>query len=115
MTTTDAPAQPLGRDTILAVGAMATAVFAIAVDFTAPTVALAEIEGDLDADLSTVQWVLSGYSLVLAVLIVFAGRLADLHGRRRLFFIGAGVFAAASVVAALAPGVEVLLAARARR
>jgi len=113
VTTTDAPAPPLGRDTLVAVGAMATAVFAIAVDFTAPTVALAEIEGDLDADLSTVQWVLSGYSLVLAVLIVVAGRLADLHGRRRLFMIGAGVFAAASVVAALAPGVEVLLAARA--
>ena len=64
---------------------------------------------DLDSDLSTVQWVLNGYSLTLAVLIVLAGRLADMHGRRRLFFIGAGLFTVASLAAALAPGIGVLL------
>jgi MFS family permease len=59
-----------------------------------------------------VQWVLNGYSLTLSVLIVVAGRLADMHGRRRLFFIGAGTFSVASLVGALAPGIAVLLAAR---
>ena len=59
------------------------------------------------------QWVLNGYSLTLAVLIVLAGRLADMHGRRRLFFIGAGLFAVASLAAALAPGIGVLLSRRA--
>ena len=47
------------------------------------------------------------------MLIVTGGRLADMFGRRRLFFIGAGIFAGFSLVAALAPSIGVLLAARA--
>jgi EmrB/QacA subfamily drug resistance transporter len=110
--TAPAPAPPIGREAMWSLVATCVAVFAVAIDFTAPTVALSRIERDLDSDLSTVQWVLNGYSLTLAVLIVVAGRLADMHGRRRLFFIGAGVFAVASLGAALAPGIGVLLTAR---
>jgi len=106
------PAPRIGRDAIWALVATCLAVFAVAVDFTAPTVALTRIEADLDSDLSTVQWILNAYSLTLAVLIVIAGRLADLHGRRRLFFVGAGLFTVASLGAALAPGIGVLLTAR---
>ncbi len=105
-------AAPIGRQARWALVATGVAVFAVAIDFTAPTVALSRIERDLDSDLSTVQWVLNAYSLTLSVLIVLAGRLADMHGRRRLFFIGASGFAVASLAAALAPGIAVLLAAR---
>jgi EmrB/QacA subfamily drug resistance transporter len=103
----------LDRGTLLALGAMAMAVFLIANDFTALSVALPNIEADFDSDVSTVQWVINGYALVFGVLIVTGGRLADMFGRRKLFFIGAAIFATFSAVAAAAPGIGVLLAARA--
>jgi EmrB/QacA subfamily drug resistance transporter len=103
----------LDRGTILALGAMALAVFLIANDFTALSVALPNIEREFDSDVSTVQWVINGYALVFGVFIVTGGRLADMFGRRRLFFVGAGIFAAFSAVAAIAPSLGVLLAARA--
>jgi EmrB/QacA subfamily drug resistance transporter len=103
----------LDRGTILALSAMALAIFLIANDFTALSVALPNIESEFDSDVSTVQWVINGYALVFGVCIVTGGRLADMFGRRRLFFIGAGIFAAFSAVAAIAPSLGVLLAARA--
>jgi EmrB/QacA subfamily drug resistance transporter len=103
----------LDRGTILALGAMALAVFLIANDFTALSVALPNIESEFDSDVSSVQWVINGYALVFGVFIVTGGRLADMFGRRRLFFVGAGIFAAFSAVAAVAPSLGVLLGARA--
>jgi len=103
----------MDRGTILALAAMAAGVFLIANDFTALCVALPTIEKDLDTNLGAVQWVINGYALVFGVLIVTGGRLADMFGRRKLFFIGAGIFATFSAVAAAAPGIGVLLAARA--
>jgi EmrB/QacA subfamily drug resistance transporter len=94
-------------------GAMGLAIFVVANDFTALSVALPVIERDLDAELSTVQWVVNAYSLVFGVLTVTGGRLADLLGRRRMFVVGATIFAFFSLVAALAPDVQVLIAARA--
>jgi EmrB/QacA subfamily drug resistance transporter len=88
----------LDRRTLLALGAMAMAVFVIANDFTAMSVALPQIENDFDIDVSSVQWVINIYALVFGVMIVTGGRLADMFGRRRLFFIGAAVFAAFSVL-----------------
>jgi EmrB/QacA subfamily drug resistance transporter len=105
--------EALDRGTILALGAMALAVFLIANDFTALSVALPNIERDFDADVSSVQWVINGYALVFGVFIVTGGRLADMFGRRRLFFVGAGIFAAFSALAAVAPSLVVLLGARA--
>jgi EmrB/QacA subfamily drug resistance transporter len=103
----------LDRGTVLALAAMALAVFLIANDFTALSVALPNIEREFDSDVATVQWVINGYALVFGVCIVTGGRLADMYGRRRLFFVGAGVFAAFSAVAAVAPTLPVLLGARA--
>ena len=77
----------LDRGTLLALGAMALAVFVIANDITALSVALPPIEDEFDSDVSTVQWVINAYALVFGVLIVTGGRLADMFGRRRLFFI----------------------------
>jgi EmrB/QacA subfamily drug resistance transporter len=103
----------LDRGTVLALGAMALAVFLIANDFTALSVALPKIESEFDSDVSSVQWIINGYALVFGVFIVTGGRLADMFGRRRLFFVGAGIFAAFSAVAAVAPSLGVLLGARA--
>ena len=91
----------LSHKTVMALVAMAVAVFVIANDFTALSVAFPKIEADLDADVTTAQWVINGYALVFGVLIVTGGRLADLFGRRRIFFIGAAVFAVFSVIGRL--------------
>lgn len=107
------PDERIAPTTWLALGAMALAVFAIANDFTAMNVVLPDIEAELDADLSTVQWVVSGYALVFGVLIVPGGRLADIYGRSRILYLGATIFAAFSLLGALAPGIWMLVAARA--
>jgi EmrB/QacA subfamily drug resistance transporter len=62
---------------------------------------------------SLVSWVLSAYAIVFAAVLVPAGRLADQYGRKRVLLAGVAVFTAASAVAAFAPGLGVLIAARA--
>jgi EmrB/QacA subfamily drug resistance transporter len=86
------------RGTWLALGAMALAVFVVANDVTALSVALPPIESDFDSNVNTVQWVINAYALIFGVLIVTGGRLADMFGRRRIFFIGAAVFSAFSLL-----------------
>jgi EmrB/QacA subfamily drug resistance transporter len=103
----------LGRATYLALGAMALGVFVIANDFTALSVAVPEIEADLDTDLTTAQWVINGYALVFGVLIVTGGRLADMLGRKRTFLIGSAIFATFSAFGGAAPSAELLIACRA--
>ena len=103
----------LDHATIMALIAMALAVLVVANDFTALTVALPQIERDFNVDVTTGQWVINGYALVFGVLIVSGGRLADMFGRRRMFFVGAAIFAAFSLLGGAAPDIEVLLFARA--
>jgi EmrB/QacA subfamily drug resistance transporter len=105
--------EPLARGTVMALVALSLAVFLVANDFTALSVALTSMEGSLDTDVGTIQWVINAYALVFGVLIVTGGRLADMYGRRRIFFIGAGIFAVFSTVAGAAPNVDVLIAGRA--
>src|SRR3982074_2537760 len=83
----------IGRSTWLALIAMALGVFVIANDFTALSVAIPNIESDLSTTLTKAQWVINGYALVFGVLIVTGGRLADLFGRKRMFMVGATLFA----------------------
>jgi EmrB/QacA subfamily drug resistance transporter len=64
------------------------------------------------ASLSSLSWILSGYAIVLAALLVPAGRWADAFGRKRAFLLGLGIFVAASTACALAPSVGFLIAAR---
>jgi EmrB/QacA subfamily drug resistance transporter len=92
--------------------AMGLAVLVIANDFTALSIALPAIEEDLDSDVTTTQWVINGYALVFGVLIVTGGRLADMFGRRRIFFMGSAIFAVFSVLAGLADDVWLLLVSR---
>ena len=86
--------------------------FILMLDSTVVALALPTIERDLHASADNVQWVLNGYLLVLSVLVVTAGRLGDIAGRKRIFLIGMAVFAAGSVVAALANDDAVLVGAR---
>jgi EmrB/QacA subfamily drug resistance transporter len=102
----------LDKSVLLGLVAMALAVLVVANDFTALSVALPAMEQEFGADVTTVQWVINGYALVFGVLIVTGGRLADMFGRRRIFFLGAGLFAIFSVIGGLAPNVGVLLACR---
>jgi EmrB/QacA subfamily drug resistance transporter len=94
-------------------GAMALATLVIAIDFTAFSVALPSMERDLHASLATVQWVINAYAVVFGVVIVTGGRLADMLGRRTVFFIGAGIFSLFSLVGGLAPDAITLIACRA--
>ena len=79
----------------------------------APNVALPDIGRDLGADLSMLQWVISGYSLALAATLLTGGTLADLLGRRRVFLAGLAGFAAASAGCGLAPTTLALVLGRA--
>jgi EmrB/QacA subfamily drug resistance transporter len=92
--------------------AMAVAVLVVANDFTALSVALPAIERELHTSVNTVQWVINGYAMVFGVLIVTGGRLADMFGRRRIFFTGAAIFAGFSLIGGFAPSAAVLLACR---
>jgi EmrB/QacA subfamily drug resistance transporter len=102
----------ISRSEGLGLAAMGLAVLVIANDFTALSIALPAIENDLDSDVTTTQWVINGYALVFGILIVTGGRLADMFGRRRIFFIGSAIFAFFSVLAGLADDVWLLLASR---
>jgi EmrB/QacA subfamily drug resistance transporter len=83
------------------------------VDATIVNVAFPDIRADFDdAGLSEISWVLNAYNIVFAAFIVAAGRFADLLGRKRLFEWGIVVFTIASGLCALAPSVELLVAAR---
>jgi EmrB/QacA subfamily drug resistance transporter len=79
---------------------------------TVVNVALPALAEDLDADVADLQWTLNGYMLTLAALILIGGSLGDRYGRRRIFVIGVVWFTLASALCALAPTVEVLIAAR---
>ena len=81
-------------------------------DGTIVNVAVPAIGRDFHASTSSLQWILSGYLLALASLILLGGSLGDRFGRRRVFVLGAGVFSSASLLCALAPGAGWLVAAR---
>ncbi|MEU4561056.1 MFS transporter [Actinoplanes sp. NPDC023936] len=86
--------------------------FLLLVDVTVVVVALPDIATSLGAGDDDLQWVLDGYALALAALLLGAGSLADRYGRRRTYLIGLAVFAASSVLCALAPDAATLIGAR---
>lgn len=85
----------------------------VSVDATVVNVALPAIGDDLGGGLAGQQWVANAYLLTLAALILISGSLADLFGERRVFSLGVGAFGVTSVLCALSPSIEVLVAARA--
>ncbi|GAA1149275.1 MFS transporter [Kribbella jejuensis] len=81
-------------------------------DGTVVNVALPAMGRDLDAGMAGLQWIVNGYMLMLASLVLLSGSLGDRLGRRRTFVVGVIWFAAASVVCAFAPNLEVMIAGR---
>jgi EmrB/QacA subfamily drug resistance transporter len=87
--------------------------FVAGLDATVVNVALPSIRDDLGGGLAGQQWVSNAYLLTLGSLILVAGSLGDLYGERRVFSIGVGGFGVVSIICALAPTIEVLIAGRA--
>ncbi len=82
-------------------------------DGTVVNVALPHIGAGLHADLAGLQWTVNAYTLALASLVLLGGALGDRYGRRRVFLVGVAWFSLASVACGLAPGIGVLVTARA--
>jgi EmrB/QacA subfamily drug resistance transporter len=84
----------------------------IVLDATVVNVALPSIQRDLHADQASLAWIINGYLISFGGLLLLAGRLGDLLGRRRLFLIGVALFTTASTLCGLAPTEATLTAAR---
>ena len=82
------------------------------IDSTAVNVALPALQASLHATVVGVQWVVESYGLFLGALILVGGSLGDLFGRRLMFLVGVGIFAAASIACGFAANIEQLVLAR---
>jgi len=82
------------------------------VDISIVNVAIPSIQRDLDATYADIQWVLAGYQLAFAVMLITGGRLGDIYGRKRLFMIGMAGFTLASALCGLAQTPDMLIASR---
>ena len=89
------------------------AVLVAQIDMAVVNLATRPIGDHFHAGVGALQWVLDGYNLVYAVLLLTGGLLADLYGRRRIFMAGVAIFVVASLACAVAPSIEVLIAGRA--
>ncbi len=89
-----------------------TSLFVVGLDTTIVNVALPTIGEGFRVGTRGLEWVVNAYTLVLASLLISSGAVADRFGRRRVFQIGLVVFGVASIACALAPSVEMLIAAR---
>src|SRR5215470_1319883 len=83
------------------------------VDGTVVNVALPALQSKLNATVTDVQWVIEAYTLFLAALLLLGGSLGDRFGRKKIYAIGTGLFALASIWCGLAPNIEQLIFARA--
>ncbi len=92
--------------------AVSFGLFMIMLDNTVVNVALPSIQRELDTGLSELQWIVTGYALSFAALMLIGGKLADAYGRRLIFVIGIVVFTAASLWCGLADSGDMLIAAR---
>ena len=91
---------------------MGISVVVIANDFSAINVALPTMEEDFSTNVNTIQWVINAYALTFGVMIVTGGRLADMFGRRRAFFLGTAIFASMSALGGAAQTETWLIASR---
>jgi EmrB/QacA subfamily drug resistance transporter len=94
-------------------GLVSIGVFMLSLDLFIVNIAFPKIEDDFaGASTASISWVLNAYAIVVAALLVSAGRLADRHGRKRLFVWGLAVFMLGSALCGAAPSVSALVAAR---
>ena len=92
--------------------AVAFGLFMIMLDNTVVNVALPAIAADLQIGLSELEWIVTGYALTFASLMLTGGKLADLLGRRLIFIVGLAIFTVSSLVCGLAGSGELLIGAR---
>ena len=93
----------------LALAAMVAAVAIVTLDTTILNVAIPTIRQDLHTSLTSLQWVIAGYSLTLGALLIIGGRIGDLVGTRRTFIAGAVLFACGSLLASIATSIPELV------
>jgi MFS transporter, DHA2 family, methylenomycin A resistance protein len=91
---------------------MSLGVLIAQVDTSVVNLAIKQIGSSLHAGVSVLQWVVDAYNLVYASLLLTAGGLADIYGRRRIFVLGIVLFTAGSLVCGLAPNAAVLVIGR---
>jgi EmrB/QacA subfamily drug resistance transporter len=106
---------PIRLRTAAGRGALATTILGsgmVFLDGTIANVATKRIGQEFNAGFSSLQWVQTGYLLPLASLILLGGSLGDRFGRRRIYLIGVAWFASASLLCAISPNIETLIAAR---
>jgi MFS transporter, DHA2 family, methylenomycin A resistance protein len=101
------------RMKLITLGTMCFALFMVMLDSTVVNLALPTIQRKLNASLAELQWIVDAYVLLLASLLLTGGTLGDLFGRRKAFIGGLGLFTLSSFACALAPGIGMLIAARA--
>jgi EmrB/QacA subfamily drug resistance transporter len=92
--------------------AVCVGTFMLLLDVTIVNVALPDIQQSLSSSFSDLQWTINAYALTLAALLLTAGSLADLYGRRRLFGIGLVLFTSASALCGAAPSALFLIISR---
>jgi EmrB/QacA subfamily drug resistance transporter len=92
--------------------AVSFGLFMIMLDNTVVNVALPSIQRDLGADISSLEWIVTGYALTFAALMLIGGKLADAYGRRRIFVLGIVLFTLASLWCGLADSESMLITAR---
>jgi EmrB/QacA subfamily drug resistance transporter len=96
----------------LALGVTTLVFFLSVIDVSAVNVAFPSIRRDFDVAESTLGWIISGYNITVAALLLVAGRYADSFGRKRLFLPGVAIFALGSLFSGFAPSAGALIAAR---
>jgi EmrB/QacA subfamily drug resistance transporter len=101
------------RANAVALGALCTLLFLTFLDNTVVSVGLGSLQTDLKASITDLQWVVGAYALTFASLMLACGMIGDELGRKKVMLTGAGVFCAGSVLCALAPNAQVLIAGRA--
>ena len=104
--------QPEGRSRWIALYVLCAGVLMIVLDVTVVNVALPSIQNDLHFSTSSLAWVVNAYLISFGGLLLLAGRLGDLFGRRTVLLVGLGVFTVASLLCGIAQSQEVLVGAR---
>src|SRR5258708_11605768 len=101
------------RATSIALAALCTLLFLTFLDSTVVSVGLGSLQTDLHASVADLQWIVGAYALTFAAIMLACGMIGDELGRKKVMLAGAGVFCAGSVLCALAPNAQTLIAGRA--
>ena len=95
-----------------ALATLCLVLFLTFLDNTVVSVGLADVQSSLHAGITSLQWVVNGYALTFAAFMLAGGTLGDILGRKKVMLAGVGIFCAGSVLAAMAPNVDVLIGGR---